>query len=121
MQRLFASLVFCGAALLATAQSHDITVTDTDAMRANASKHTTLVDQTVTLDADQKVKVQEIYMNYERKLDGMNQRFEKAGLSKEERETEMGPQWVAMEKGLDQQLSQVLTGAQLSKWREANK
>lgn len=121
MQRLFASILFCAAAIFASAQNHDISVTDTDAMRASAHKHTALVDQTVTLDADQKVKVQEIYMNYERKLDGLNQRFEKGGLTKEEREVEMGPQWVALEKAVDGQLSAVLNGDQMGKWREANK
>ncbi len=121
MQRLFASLTFCTVALFATAQNRDITVTDTDAMRASADKHTALVDQTVTLDADQKTKVQEIYMNYERKLDGLSQRFEKGGLTKEERETEMGPQWVALEKAVDEQLSSVLNGDQMDKWREAKK
>ena len=121
MQRLFASFVFAAAALLATAQSHDITVTDTEAMRTSASKHTTLVDQTVTLDADQKAKVQEIYMNYERRLDGMNQRFDKAKLTKEEREAEMAPQWASLEKAVDQQLADVLKGEQMTKWREARK
>lgn len=121
MQRLFASLIFCAAAVFATAQNRDITVTDTDAMRTSADKHTALVDKTVKLDADQKTKVQEIYMNYERKLDGLNQRFEKGGLTKEERDAEMGPQWVALEKGLDEQLSSVLNGDQMGMWREAKK
>ncbi len=121
MQRLFASLVFCAAAVFATAQNRDITVTDTDAMRVSAAKHAAMVDKTVTLDADQKTKVEEIYMNYERKLDGLNRRFEKGGLTKEEREVEMGPQWVALEKTLDEQLSTVLNGDQMGKWREAKK
>jgi Skp family chaperone for outer membrane proteins len=121
MQRFFASLIFCGAALFASAQNHDITVIDTDAMRASADKHTALVDQTVTLDADQKTKVQEIYMNLERKLDAMNQRFEKGGLTKEQREAEMAPQWTSLEKAVDQQLAEVLTADQATKWREAKK
>ena len=121
MQRLFASILFSAAALFASAQQHDITVTDTDAMRASADKHTALVDKTVTLDADQKAKVQEIYMNLERKLEGMNQRFEKGGLTKEEREAEMAPQWVSLEKAVDQQLAEVLTPDQAGTWREAKK
>jgi Spy/CpxP family protein refolding chaperone len=121
MQRLFASILFSAAALFASAQQQDITVTDTDAMRASADKHTALVDKTVTLDADQKAKVQEIYMNLERQLDGMNQRFEKGGLTKEEREAEMAPRWASLEMAVDQQLAEVLTPDQAGKWREARK
>ncbi len=122
MQRLFASIAFCAVALFASAQkNHDISVTDTDAMRVSADKHTAMVDQAVTLDADQKTKVQEIYMNYERKLEGLNQRFEKGGLTKEEREKEMGPQWVGLEQAVDEQLATVLNGDQIGKWREAKK
>lgn len=121
MQRFFASLTFCAAALFATAQSRDITVVDTDAMRASASKHTAMVDQTATLDAEQKTKVQEIYMNYERQLDGLNQRFSKAGLTPEQREAEMAPQWTALESAVDKQLADVLTADQMGKWREARK
>lgn len=121
MQRLFASFIFCAAALFASAQNRDIIVKDTDAMRASAEKHTALVDQTVTLDADQKAKVQEIYMNMERKLDGMNQRFEMGGLSKEQREAEMAPQWISLEQAVDKQLEEVLTADQATKWREAKK
>ena len=114
MQRLFASIIFCTAALFASAQkNHDISVTDTDAMRVSADKHTAMVDQAVTLDADQKTKVQEIYMNYERKLDGLNQRFEKGGLTKEEREKEMAPQWLALEQAVDEQLATVLNSDQI--------
>ena len=121
MQRLFASILFCAAAVFATAQHRDITVKDTDAMRANADKHTALVHKTVTLDDDQKAKVQEVYMNYERKLDGLNQRFDMAGLSKEDREAEMGPQWEALERMVEEQLATILTNDQVGKWREANK
>lgn len=116
MQRLFASILFCAAALFATAQNRDITVKDTDAMRASAEKHTNLVHQTVTLDAEQKAKVQEIYMNYERQLDGLNQRLDKGGFTPEEREAEMGPQWASMEKAVDDQLSTVLNADQMGKW-----
>ncbi len=121
MQRLFASLIFSGAALFTIAQNRDVTVTDTDVMRASATEHTGLVDKTVTLDADQKVKVLEIYMNYERQLEGMNQRYEKAGMSKEEREVELAPRWAAMEQAVDDQLAAVLNNDQMGKWREARK
>ncbi len=121
MQRLFASLLFCAAAAFATAQSRNITVTDTDAMRASAQKHTTLVDQAVSLDAEQKTKVNEIYMNYERRLEGMNQRFAMANMTKEQRDAEMGPQWASLDRTLNEQLGQVLSTEQLAKWQEANK
>lgn len=121
MQRLFASLMFCGAALFATAQNRDVTVTDTEAMRANASKHTELVHQTVTLNDEQKPKVMEIYMNYERQLDGLNQRLDKGGFTAAEREAEMAPQWASMEKAVDQQLAAVLTSEQMGMWVEARK
>jgi hypothetical protein len=121
MQRLFASILFCAAAALVSAQKRDIHVADTDAMRANAAKHTEMVHQTVTLDNDQKTKVQEIYMEYERQLEGLNQRLDQGGFTKEEREAEMAPQWVSMEKALDEKLSSVLSGEQMGKWREARK
>lgn len=121
MQRLFASLIFCAAAVIATAQSRTITVTDTDAMRASAGKHTALVDQAVTLNADQTAQVREVYMDMERKLDGMNQRFDSAKMTKEEREAEMAPQWASLEKLVDHRLSEILSGDQLAKWREAAK
>lgn len=90
-------------------------------MRANAEKHTALVHKTVILDDEQKAKVQDIYMNYERQLDGLNQRFDIGGLTKEEREVEMRTQWASMEKSVDQQLAGVLNADQVGKWREANK
>lgn len=121
MQRILATLTFCAAATFAMAQSREITVTDTDAMRASAAKHTELVHRTVTLDDDQRAKVQEIYMNYERQLDGLNQRFAIGGLSPEEREAEMAPQWASMEKAVDDQLATILNADQLSKWLEARK
>lgn len=121
MQRLFASVLFCAAALFATAQSREITVKDTDAMRASAEKHVNLVHQTVTLDNDQRTKVQEIYMNYERQLEGLNQRLDAGGFTGADRETEMGPQWASMEKAVDDQLAAVLNNDQMGKWREARK
>lgn len=121
MQRTLATLTFCAAALFATAQSRDIKVVDTDAMRVSATKHTELVHKTVTLDADQRAKVQEVYMNYERQLDGLNQRFEIGGLSKEEREAEMAPQWASLERMVDEQLATILNPEQLGKWQEARR
>ncbi len=121
MQRLFASIILCAATVLVTAQKRDINVVDTDAMRATAAKHTEMVHQTVSLDDAQKTQVHEIYMDYERKLDGLNQRLDQGGFTKEERETEMGPQWVSLEKALDEKLSVVLSGDQMGKWREAKK
>jgi len=121
MQRILATLTFCAAAAFATAQSREINVVDTDAMRASAAKHTELVNKTVTLDQDQKARVQEIYMNYERQLDGLNQRFTMGGLSAEEREAEMAPQWAMMEKAVDDQLATILSPEQLGKWQEARK
>ncbi len=106
---------------MASAQQPDIQVTDNDAMRASASKHTALVDKTVTLNAEQRPQVNEAYMELERKLDGMNQRFDRAKMTKEEREAEMRPQWVTLDQMVDHRLSQILTPEQHAKWAEANK
>lgn len=121
MQRLFASILFCAAASLASAQSRDIQVKDTDAMRANAQKHTTQVDQAVTLNAEQKAQVNEVYMDVERKLAAMDQRFAMANMSKEEREAEMGPQWASLDRLVDQRLSGILSSQQMKTWKEVSR
>lgn len=121
MQRLFASILFCAAAAIASAQSRDIQVKDTDTMRANAEKHATQVDQAVTLNAEQKAQVKEVYMDIERKLAAMDQRFAMANMSKEDREAEMGPQWAGLERLVDQRLSGILSTQQLAKWHEVSR
>lgn len=121
MQRLFASLLFCAVATFASAQNRDIAVKDTDAMRVNAAKHAQQVDAAVSLTEDQKPRVNEVYMVVERRLDAMNQRFDIAGMSPEDRAAEMKSQWVGVDQMVDFQLAQILTKEQLAKWHEASK
>ncbi len=121
MQRLFASLLFCAVATFASAQSREITVTDTDAMRANAAKHAQQVDAAVGLTGEQKPRVNEVYMVVERRLAAMDQRFDKAGMSPEDRAVEMKSQWVGVEQMVEFQLAQILTPDQITKWHEAIK
>ncbi len=119
MQRVFASLLFCAVATFASAQNRDITVKDTDAMRANAVKHAQQVDAAVGLSEEQKPRVNEVYMVVERRLDAMNQRFDMAGMSAEDRAAEMKSQWVGVDQMVEFQLAQILTADQTTKWHEA--
>jgi hypothetical protein len=121
MQRLFASLLFCAVATFASAQSREINVKDTDAMRTNAAKHAQQVDAAVTLSDDQKPRVNEVYMIVERRLAAMDQRFDVAGMSAEDRAVEMKSQWAGVEQMVDFQLAQILTADQMNKWHEAMK
>ena len=54
-------------------------------------------------------------------IDAMDQRFQMAGMSKADRETEMKPQWVTMDKMVEDRLAGILTKTQLDKWHEVNK
>jgi hypothetical protein len=121
MRRFLAPLLFCAFATVATAQNHDFIPEDTDAMRVSASKHMTLVDDAVALSAEQKVKVQEAYMQQERQLVAVNHRFDMSGYTAEERASEMAAQWSAMEKLTSMQLKEALTGTQWAKWEELSK
>ena len=121
MQRLFASLMFCAVATFASAQNRDINVKDTDAMRANAAKHAQQVDAAVILSEEQKPRVNEVYMVVERRLAAMNQRFDMAGMSTEDRAAEMKSQWVGVEQMVEFQLAQILDKDQMVKWHEAVK
>jgi hypothetical protein len=121
MQRLFASLLFCAAVVTASAQTRETQVTDTETMRVNAAKHTTQVDKAVMLTAEQKPQVTEVYMAVERQLAAMNQRFEMAGMSQEDRAAEMRPQWANLDRMVDERLSGILSADQLTKWREVSR
>lgn len=122
MQRYLASLLLAGTTFLASAQQHhDTVVKDSDAMRASASKHTDLVDKAVTLSSEQKEQVNAVYMDVERKLDGMKQRFDQAGMSEEARQEEMRPQWTALDHMVEERLATILNKDQLARWQEVNK
>lgn len=121
MFRNLATLVFVGASALLSAQHREIIVTDSDAMRASARKHTELVDKTVGLTAEQATQVNELYMQVERQLDGMNQRMDMAGMSEADKKTEMAPQWAVLDQMVANKLDQILTPEQRQKWLEATK
>lgn len=118
--RSLVTMAFCVALLAANAQSHDIHVVDTDAMMANAAKHTSQVDQAVTLDEDQKVRVQEVYMQVERQVEALQQRFSIAKLDEEQRKSEMDVMWGSLDRYIETNLSNILTPTQMEKWRVAS-
>lgn len=121
MQRLLASILFVGASLALSAQHREITVTDNDAMRANARKHTELVHRTVGLSAEQTTQVNELYMQVERQVNGMEQRMAMAGMSEADRKVEMVPQWESIERMVAGRLQQILTPEQYGQWAESSK
>lgn len=90
-------------------------------MRANAAKHTVQVDKAVTLTAEQKPQVTEVYMAVERQLAAMNQRFDAAGMSQEDRAAEMRPQWANLDRMVEERLTGILSADQLGKWREVSR
>jgi len=121
MQRLLASFVFVGVSLVLNAQHREIFVTDTDAMRANARKHTEMVHEAAVLSAEQTAQVNELYMQVERQVDGMNQRMAMAGMSEADKKVEMVPHWASLDRMVASRLQQILTPEQYAKWDEASK
>ena len=121
MIRTLATLLFVGASAMLSAQHRDIIVTDSDAMRANARKHTELVDRTVGLTAEQTTQVNDMYMQVERQVDGMNQRMDMAGMTEADKKAEMAPQWALLEQMVANKLDQIFTPEQRQKWLDATK
>lgn len=121
MQRILASLLFIGASIVLNAQHREITVTDTDAMRANARKYTAFVHKAADLSAEQTAQVNELYMQVERQVNGMEQRMAMAGMSEDDKKAEMVPQWESLERMVAGRLQQILTAEQYGKWTEASK
>lgn len=121
MQRILTSLLFCAAASIASAQGQDYYPEETAAMRASVEKHVTQVDAAVKLNQDQRAKVAAAYMHVEMELAAVNHRFDQSNYTPDERAREMNAQWQAMEKALDFQLKDALTGTQYEKWAELAK
>jgi hypothetical protein len=124
MQRLFASIAFSFAVAVASAQTvqhEEFVPTDNAAMHANADKHTRMVDEVATLNAEQREKVNEAYMMYERELQAIDYRFSLSGHTAEETANERRAQLDAMEILLNQRLKLVLTSTQYAKWEEVSK
>jgi len=121
MQRIFTTLLLCATLIAANAQQphRDITVTDSEAMRASAAKNTDMVDKVVHLDATQRAQVLEAYMWQERQKNALDQRTQ--ALTPEQRENELAPQRKVQAKYVDDKLSSILSGAQMVTWRGANK
>jgi hypothetical protein len=124
MQRLFASIAFSFAVALASAQTgqhEEFVPTDNAEMRANAEKHTRMVDEVTTLNAEQREKVNEAYMMYERELKAIEYRFSLSGHTPEEVASERRAQLDAMEILLNQRFKLVMTSSQFAKWEEVSK
>lgn len=101
----------------ADAQDDRIKMVDTDAMRMSAAKRTGQLDKVVTLSDEQRERVNDFYMSIERRLDAIDQRYTIAGLTPEQKASEMAVIHNAMKKDEEQALPELLTPDQLAKWK----
>lgn len=121
MIRSLATAALFAAITTLNAQSRDIQVADTKAMTDNAAKHMALVDKAVDLDDDQKVRVQDVYMQLERQLNALDQRYTTAGLTPEQRKAEMDVMWQSLDRFVETNLTSILAPSQMEKWRAASR
>lgn len=121
MIRTVATILFSAAIVVANAQSREITVQDSEAMMAKATERMELVDKTTILTSDQKAQVTEVYMQIERQMNALEQRFAIAKASPEAKEADMKYQYENMDRYAEEKLATILTTEQHAKWLEASK
>lgn len=125
MARTFITLAFIGIVGLANAQDaqdRQINVTETPAMAAVVEKRVALVDKTVSLSAEQREKVTEVYKRVETQFAAINARYEMAeGMTAADKEADMKLHYQHWDTWTNDQLSHILTEAQMAKWAAANK
>lgn len=117
MNRIIATLILATAFTGLSAQQIEMT----EAMKAKAKEHMELVDKTVTLNADQKPQVEDVYLQVERQMAAVEQRFAKAGITGEQKEADMKSQIANMDRFVNERLATILTPEQNEKWAEASK
>lgn len=126
MARTLITLAFVGIVGLASAQdSQDSRInnlTETPAMAAVVEKRVALVDKTVNLSAEQREKVTEVYRKVETQFAAINARYEMAeGMTAADKEADMKLHYQHWDTWTNDQLSHILSEAQMTKWTAANK
>lgn len=125
MARTLITLAFIGIVGLANAQDaqdRQINVTETPAMAAVVEKRVALVDKTVTLSAEQREKVTDVYKRVETQFAAINARYDMAeGMTAADKESDMKLHYQHWDTWTNDQLSHILTEAQMAKWVAANK
>lgn len=125
MARTLITLAFVGIVGLANAQDaqdRQINVTETPAMTAVVEKRVALVDKTVSLSAEQREKVTDVYKRVETQFAAINARYEMAeGMTAADKEADMKLHYQHWDTWTNDQLSHILSEAQMTKWTAANK
>lgn len=123
MARTFITLAFMAIAAVASAQDRQVNITDTPEMMVVVEKRTALLDKTTDLTAEQTTQVKDVYLKVERQMAAINARFDMSEppMSREDRETEMKPQYEHWDRWTNDQLSHILTAEQMAKWAAVNK
>ena len=125
MARTLITLAFVGIVGLANAQDaqdRQINVTETPAMAAVVEKRVALVDKTVDLSAEQREKVTEVYKRVETQFAAINARYDMAeGMTAADKEADMKLHYQHWDTWTNDQLSHILSEAQMAKWAAANK
>ena len=117
MNRILATLILATAFTGVSAQQ----VVDTEAMKAKATERMELVDKTVSLNADQKPQVEQVYLQVERQMVALEQRFAMAGITGADKEADMKNQYENMDRYVEEKLQTILSADQHKKWLEAAK
>ena len=123
MARTFITLAFLVVAAVASAQERQVNFTDTPEMMAVVEKRTALVDKTTDLTVEQTAQVKEVYLKVERQFAALHFRFENSEpkMSAEDREQDMKPHYEQWDHWTNDQLTTILTPAQMTKWTAAQK
>lgn len=125
MARTLITLAFVGIVGLANAQDaqdRQINVTETPAMAAVVEKRVALVDKTVNLSAEQREKVTDVYKRVETQFAAINARYDMAeGMTAADKEADMKLHYQHWDTWTNDQLSHILSEAQMTKWAAANK
>ena len=120
MLRLLSASLCSLLLVTAFAQRGTIKVVDTDAMRLSAAKNTAMVDKTVGLSDEQRPQVTEAYMDYERSVDALKQRYARAqGMTPEQKQEELERLYATPRQQAEQSVERILTADQLAKWQAA--
>ena len=116
------SAIFLALALSATASAQtrgDAAPAVTQEMKDLARSHSDMVHSTVTLTAEQRDQVYDIYVDQEQLWVALKLRLSGSGMSAEEQAMELENLAVSVDQRLDHKLSQVLTEDQMNRWMRA--
>ncbi|MBL7962430.1 MAG: hypothetical protein JNM31_01175 [Flavobacteriales bacterium] len=116
MFRTLTALAFSALTTFVAAQDR---TADTPEMLATATERTAVVDRTVSLNATQKEEVNAMYVEVERYMAAIRQRY--AGQPQEVIDGDMPLQYANMDRYVTDRLATILTPEQYSRWQEANK